>query len=338
MATQKRRKKKKKNLTGGELLAFKVLMTVCAALLCVTTVRNLTAGGAKSAVGNVSEETELSGRDMTGGDAQAAGQETGDVSTAAAMTTVPTATPTPTPDPYADKPDIDINSWEYILANPWNSIEDYYPDVVQIEDIEVDYRIYDAMESFVSDCRAAGNTVYLSSGYRSYDLQKYLFEKKCEEYDEETAATIVARPGTSEHQTGLAADITEEYYEYKNASLEDTAMYQWMEAHCQDYGFIVRFPNGKEDITGIIYEPWHFRYVGVEAATYIMEHNLTLEEFVALYKDDVAGAADADDAGDAAGSDTDDDGETDNADYGDAADESDFANDADAVQDSVVES
>jgi hypothetical protein len=67
-------------------------------------------------------------------------------------------------------------------------------------------------------------------------------------------------------------------------------MYQWMEAHCQEYGFIVRFPDGKEDITGIIYEPWHFRYVGVEAATYIMEHNLTLEEFVALYKDDVAGA------------------------------------------------
>ena len=241
------------------------------------------------------------------------------------MTPEPTATPTP--DPYADKPDIDINSWEYVLANPWNSIEDYYPDVVPIEDIEVDYRIYDAMEAFVSDCRDAGNTVYLSSGYRSYDLQKYLFEKKCEEYDEETAATIVARPGTSEHQTGLAADITEEYYEYKSAILEDTAMYQWMEAHCQDYGFIVRFPDGKEDITGIIYEPWHFRYVGVEAATYIMEHNLTLEEFVALYKDDVAGATDTNDAG-----------ETDSSDSADEAGSSDSANDADAVQDSVSES
>jgi hypothetical protein len=76
-------------------------------------------------------------------------------------------------------------------------------------------------------------------------------------------------------------------------------MYQWMEVHCQDYGFIVRFPEGKEDITGIIYEPWHFRYVGVEAATYIMEHDLTLEEFVALYRDDVAGASDTDEAGDA---------------------------------------
>ena len=104
-------------------------------------------------------------------------------------------------------------------------------------------------------------------------------------------------------------------------------MYQWMEAHCQDYGFIVRFPDGKEDITGIIYEPWHFRYVGVEAATYIMEHNLTLEEFVALYKDDVAGASDTNDAG-----------ETDSSDSADEAETFDSANDADAVQDSVSES
>ncbi len=330
MATQKRRKKRKKNLTGGELLAFRVLMTACAVLLCISTVRNLTAGGAKKASGNVSEETELSGNDMTGADAASAQLETGDESYASAAT--PEPTPTPTPDPYADKPDIDINSWEYVLANPWNSIEDYYPDVVQIEDIEVDYRIYDAMEAFVSDCRAAGNTVYLSSGYRSYDLQKYLFEKKCEEYDEETAATIVARPGTSEHQTGLAADITEEYYEYKSAILEDTAMYQWMEAHCQDYGFIVRFPDGKEDITGIIYEPWHFRYVGVEAATYIMEHNLTLEEFVALYKDDVAGAPDTDDAGDADGADdTNDAGDADGADDTEDAGETDITSSGDAV-------
>ena len=66
--------------------------------------------------------------------------------------------------------------------------------------------------------------------------------------------------------------------------LESTATYQWMSQHCHEYGFIVRFPKGKDDITGIMYEPWHYRYVGVPAATYIMEHGLTLEEFVELYQ------------------------------------------------------
>ena len=66
--------------------------------------------------------------------------------------------------------------------------------------------------------------------------------------------------------------------------MESTDTYQWMSAHCQEYGFIVRYPKDKEDITGIIYEPWHYRYVGAEAAAFIMEHNLCLEEFVALYE------------------------------------------------------
>ena len=187
-------------------------------------------------------------------------------------------------DPYADKPDIDINSWEFILANYENNIEEYVPETAEIEGIELDARIIDAMTAFVADCRAAGNSVVLASGYRDYYTQQYLFQLECTMYDEETAATIVARPGTSEHQTGLAADITDDYYEYKTSDLQYTAMYQWMAAHCQDDGFIVRFPEGKEDITRIIYEPWHFRYVGVEAATYIMEHDLTLEEFIELYK------------------------------------------------------
>ena len=189
-------------------------------------------------------------------------------------------------DPYADKPDIDVSSWEFILANPTHSIEEYEPDLDAIEDIYLDYRIIEPMEEFVSDTRAQGLSVFLSSGYRSYDEQSWLFEMQVEyeDGDEEEAATIVARPGTSEHQTGLAADITDDYYEIKNDELEKTETYQWMSAHCQDYGFIVRFPKGKEDVTGIIYEPWHFRYVGKTAAKYIMEKGLTLEEFLALYE------------------------------------------------------
>jgi len=71
----------------------------------------------------------------------------------------------------------------------------------------------------------------------------------------------------------------------KDASLANTALFQWMSAHCHEYGFIVRYPEDKQDITGIIYEPWHFRYVGIEAATYIMENGLCFEEFLALYED-----------------------------------------------------
>lgn len=186
---------------------------------------------------------------------------------------------------FADKPDIDPSDWMYILANPWNSIGEYAPELTQFRDVEIDYRIYDAMNAFVTDAEAQGLTVVMTSGYRGYDTQSWLFQRKVDQYggDEETAATIVARPGTSEHQTGLAADITDGYYEYMNESLEETALFQWMSAHCHEYGFIVRFPKGRQDVTGIMYEPWHYRYVGKEAATYIMEHDLTLEEFLQLY-------------------------------------------------------
>ncbi len=196
-----------------------------------------------------------------------------------------TETPAPAADPYPDKPDIDIQSWQYILANPTHSIEDYNPpEVEQFRDVYLDSRIISDMSDFVSGAEAQGLNVVMASGYRSYEEQTALFENKKLEYDEETAATIVARPGTSEHQTGLAADITDDYYEYKNESLENTDLYKWMSAHCQEYGFIVRFPKGKQDITGIIYEPCHFRYVGKEAAAFIMKHGLTLEEFVELYQ------------------------------------------------------
>ena len=183
-----------------------------------------------------------------------------------------------------DLPDIDIDSWEYVLVNAEHSIGEYAPELGEFEGQKLDQRILEPMQSFVAGASAEGLSVFLSSGYRGYEEQQYLFNRKVEQYGEEQAATIVSRPGTSEHQTGLACDITDEYYELKNESLENTALYQWMSRHCQEYGFIVRYPKDKEEITGIIYEPWHFRYVGVEAATYMVEHNLCLEEFVALYQ------------------------------------------------------
>lgn len=191
-------------------------------------------------------------------------------------------------------PDIDLSSWEFVLVNATNPLtKDFAPEIGTIEGLQLDARIIPAMQDFVAAARAEGLNVFLSSGYRSYNDQSYLYNRKIGQgYSPEQAATIVAPPGTSEHQSGLACDITDRYYELKDSSLENTATYIWMSEHCHEYGFIVRYPKDKSgltteeaktSVTGIIYEPWHFRYVGVEAATYIMENGLCLEEFIALY-------------------------------------------------------
>lgn len=186
----------------------------------------------------------------------------------------------------SELPLVDLNSWELMLANASHSIETYAPQTAEVEGMPVDHRIVEPLTAFLQAARDEGLTAYLSSAYRDYDNQAYLYNRKVEQYggDEAAAAAIVAPPGTSEHQTGLACDITDQYYELKTLDLEYTELFQWMSKHCHEYGFIVRYPKDKEDVTGIIFEPWHFRYVGVEAATYIMEHGLTLEEFHALYE------------------------------------------------------
>ena len=204
--------------------------------------------------------------------------------------------PEPEPGPYADRPDIDITQWQYRLVNTSHLLDgSYAPEMATLEGgHKFDARAADALKEFIAGARAEGLSVYVVSTYRAYETQKYLFDRKLNEklasglgQDEAyaAAARIVAIPGTSEHQTGLSADITDRHYEYMNESLEDTALFQWMQAHCAEYGFIVRFPKEKQDITGIMYEPWHFRYVGQEAAQYIMDNGLCLEEFVALYEE-----------------------------------------------------
>ena len=210
------------------------------------------------------------------------------------------ATPEPTVDPNSPAgralalglptpPDIDITSWEYIRVNTTHEIGADFapPEIVKVGATACpqDARIADALTAFADDCAAQGLPVYLSSGYRSYNEQQANFQRKLNEgMSRETAAGIVAIPGTSEHQTGLCCDITDIYRPLKDPDvLSQTETFKWLNDHCAEYGFILRFPLGEKDITGIIYEPWHFRYVGVEAATYVKETELTWEEFVALY-------------------------------------------------------
>ena len=154
-----------------------------------------------------------------------------------------------------------------------------------------DSRIADATKKMIADARSKDNVRIIAlSAYRDYEYQMELFENKVQRLQQEKgysvdkareeAKTVVAYPGTSEHQLGLALDLVDARHVKLDESQENTAAYKWLYEHCAEYGFIVRYPNGKTDITGIIYEPWHFRYVGVEAATYIMENGITLEEYL----------------------------------------------------------
>ena len=193
-----------------------------------------------------------------------------------------------------EKPDIDIDSWEYIIAGPGHNIGSYAPYTVTIENTAqyFDERAITPLLDFLNAARAAGYTPYIQTAYRSYSTQNYLLNGRAsqiawpdyptvEDYAE--AERYVAPPGESDHQTGLGVDITDRYYSSLDSSKLDQGFMAWLREHCAEYGFILRYPPAKESITGRS-EPYHFRYVGVEAAEYIMENNLCLEQFVALYE------------------------------------------------------
>ncbi|GAA0604260.1 hypothetical protein GCM10009001_21800 [Virgibacillus siamensis] len=127
----------------------------------------------------------------------------------------------------------------------------------------------------------AGLELFAQSGYRSYDRQDAIFASNVEAYGEEAANNVSARPGESEHQTGLTMDVTSPDVGFHlNTDFGKTDEGQWLKEHAAEYGFIIRYPKDKETITKYQYEPWHLRYVGEKAATEIMKKGITLEEFL----------------------------------------------------------
>ena len=194
-------------------------------------------------------------------------------------------------------PDIDISSWEYVIANNDHPLTDYEPSVVLLQNSSAtfDERAVDALGELLHAARSKGFSPVLGDGYRSYAAQDYIYKGKASQiswdgsctYEEALvkAKEIVACPGTSDHQTGLGIDILDAEYDEYDYSKMDARFYDWMDANCAEYGFIKRYPSDKDkvDTTGWD-EPWHYRYVGKEAAKFIMENNLTLEEFAAHYK------------------------------------------------------
>lgn len=177
------------------------------------------------------------------------------------------------------------------LVNPWRSLpEDHQTDLLPLYDgFYVEVICYDALMQMLTDCEAAGFDPYVCSAYRTQADQEYLYQRKVkyyldEDYDQEEAeklaATVVALPGTSEHQLGLAVDIIDVDYPYLTDEQADTEAQQWLMEHCWEYGFILRYPKDSTHITGIIWEPWHYRYVGREIAAEIYELGITLEEYL----------------------------------------------------------
>jgi D-alanyl-D-alanine carboxypeptidase len=151
------------------------------------------------------------------------------------------------------------------------------------QDIEKSYMRKEAagaLEELFAGAKEDGLFLFAVSGYRSYDRQEEILAAGAAASDEAKALESIAPPGMSEHQSGLAMDISSESNDFElNQAFEATEEGQWLKEHAHEYGFILRYPKGKEDITRYIYEPWHFRYVGKEAAAKILEHGWTLEEY-----------------------------------------------------------
>ena len=193
--------------------------------------------------------------------------------------------------PRGEEPVLPEEGWSLLLVNPWNPLpEDYDLTLTQLSNgHSVDQRCYPDLQEMMDDCRAAGLSPLICSSYRTQEKQEQLFQNKVDrltaqglstEEARTEAAKSVAVPGTSEHQLGLAVDIVAAANQNLDQSQETTAVQRWLMEHCWEYGFILRYPEGKSDVTGIIYEPWHYRYVGREAAQAIRDQGVCLEEYL----------------------------------------------------------
>lgn len=199
---------------------------------------------------------------------------------------IPSDPATPSPSGPEELP------WYLTLVNPTHSMPEDFAIVTEpiYNTLSFDSRAVGALREMLADCEAAGLQPYVCSAFRTQETQEKLFQNKVNEFKAlgyaegdatEAAGKIVAVPGTSEHQLGLAADIVDLNHQTLDKSQESTAVQKWLMEHCWEYGFILRYPSDKSEITDIIYEPWHYRYVGKEDAKAITDRGLCLEEYLA---------------------------------------------------------
>ena len=184
--------------------------------------------------------------------------------------------------------------WNLLLVNDWNPLPAGYDSDVTFSTVsggkQVDSRIIDAVNRMLNDASAYDLAVV--SAYRPKEEQNTLYWRKVQQYTDKgysdleaqkVGGTIVKRPGFSEHNCGLAMDVGGSGDYTLEQTFANTPAYAWLMEHCADYGFILRFPEGKEDITGVIYEPWHYRYVGTAVSLPMRDNGLCLEEYLGEY-------------------------------------------------------
>ena len=197
-------------------------------------------------------------------------------------------------DTYADsgpgkkeKSFVQSEDWRLFLVNRDHPLEEEFNgELTELRDGEmVDSRIYPDLQEMFDEMRAAGLEPRVVQGYRTRDEQKERLDNKIREYmgygksreeARELAVQWEAEPGSSEHETGLCVDISSDSGDNESAN----AVWEWMDENCSRFGFIKRYPNDKSSITGVKGEPWHYRYVGPEAAQEITDRNTTLEEYL----------------------------------------------------------
>lgn len=198
-----------------------------------------------------------------------------------------------------EESELSVDDWRLVLINKRYAIPDDYTFTLGYirtmkGTMKCDERIIPDLLKMLQAAKDDGINLQISSPYRDQAYQEYLFDRHIKDYMRQgksymeayaLTAQAVTIPGASEHQIGLALDIVCDTYTDLNDGFGDTEAGKWLAKHSCEYGFILRYPKGKEYITGIEYEPWHFRYVGTEAATIITNENLTLEEFVDSLED-----------------------------------------------------
>ena len=209
----------------------------------------------------------------------------GSAATASPAGTEAPATEAPATQPPATEPAPADESWKLLLVNADRPLPEGF--TVELKALRnghyVDRRIYPELQQMFDDARAVGIYPLINESFRSAERQQQIMDKYIASYEAsgmsheaavKKARQIVALPGTSEHQLGLALDIIAEF------DADSTATWNWLRENAWRYGFILRYPADKEEITGISYEPWHYRYVGVPTAQEITEQGLSLEEYL----------------------------------------------------------